>query len=92
MLNLSREKSREIVCDDSEDFTVINDKIVDQSRWSLLHEIVVQHNDTKKFYKSRYSIAATEMQDELPYQYTYPYWVEVKPKEVTITIYVSEDL
>lgn len=91
MIKLSREQSREIVYDDSEDFTIVYDKLVDESRWSLIHEIVIQHNETKKFYKTCYSVGATEMQDERPFEYGDPKWVEVIPKEVTITVYVSED-
>ena len=45
----------------------IKDEIYDNSRWSVHHSIVFVHND--KFYKTGYSVGATEMQDESPWEY-----------------------
>jgi len=46
---------------------VITDKIVDTSRWSIIHEIVFEDNG--KFYQTTYSEGATECQDERPWEY-----------------------
>lgn len=46
---------------------LIEDNIIENDRWSILHEIIFKYND--KFYKTCYSIGATEMQDEKPWEY-----------------------
>ena len=43
------------------------DKIIDTTRWSIVHEIVFEDNG--KFYQTTYSEGATEMQDERPWEY-----------------------
>lgn len=45
----------------------IIDKIIDTTRWSIVHEIVFEDNG--KFYQTTYSEGATEMQDERPWEY-----------------------
>ena len=45
----------------------IVDKIIDTTRWSIVHEIVFEDNG--KFYQTTYSEGATEMQDERPWEY-----------------------
>ena len=45
----------------------IVDKIIDTTRWSVVHEIVFEDNG--KFYQTTYSEGATEMQDERPWEY-----------------------
>ena len=44
----------------------ISDRIVDHRRWSVTHERIFEHEG--KFYKTRYSVGATEMQEERPYE------------------------
>lgn len=46
---------------------LIEDNIVDTSRWSEIHEVVFKHQG--KFYRTDYSCGATEMQDESPFEY-----------------------
>ena len=43
------------------------DKIIDTTRWSIVHEIVFEDNGN--FYQTTYSEGATEMQDERPWEY-----------------------
>lgn len=67
--------------------TTIYDKIIKHRRWSVDHERVFEVDG--KFYRTIYSVAATEGQDERPYQYD-PAEIEcpeVFPKEVTTVIY-----
>ena len=40
----------------------IEDNIIDTSRWSIIHEIIFE--DGGKFYRTTYSVGATEMQWE----------------------------
>lgn len=87
MLHLTNRQSREIVFEDSEDFTIIYDRIIGQTRWSVNHEIVIQHNKTKKYYLADYYIGATERNDEQPFEYSNPNWVEVKPVEKVVICY-----
>ncbi len=44
----------------------ILDTIVDNDRWSIYHEIIFE--DKGKFYSAYYSVGATEMQDERPWE------------------------
>lgn len=46
--------------------TIVN-RIVDTTRWSIIHEIVFEDNG--KFYMTTYSEGVTEMQDERPWEY-----------------------
>ncbi|OAJ75188.1 hypothetical protein AYJ08_05865 [Brevibacillus sp. SKDU10] len=47
---------------------VISDQIVDQSRWSVYHDIIFKWIDGK-YYSTGYSVGATECQDERPWEY-----------------------
>ena len=63
----------------------IVDKIIDTTRWSIVHEIVFE--DKGKFYQTTYSEGATEYQDERPWEYEDEIecmeveWKEVKVKK-----------
>lgn len=46
--------------------TIVN-RIVDTTRWSIIHEIVFEDNG--KFYMTTYSEGSTEIQDERPWEY-----------------------
>lgn len=48
-------------------YRAITNKIIDTSRWSIIHEIVFEDNN--KFYQTTYSVGATECQDESPWEY-----------------------
>ncbi|WP_288682256.1 hypothetical protein [uncultured Eubacterium sp.] len=61
----------------------ITDKIIDTTRWSVVHEIVFADNG--KFYQTTYSEAATEIQDEEPWDYEEEVeCIEVKLREVKV--------
>lgn len=45
----------------------LEDNIIDQTRWSIIHEIIFEYD--WKFYKTYYSVGATEMQDESPWEF-----------------------
>lgn len=46
--------------------TIVN-RIINTTRWSIIHEIVFEDNG--KFYMTTYSEGATECQDESPWEY-----------------------
>jgi ribosomal protein S17 len=46
---------------------VVSDRMVDHGRWSVVHEMIFKSGD--RYWKTRYKSAATEIQDEKPYQY-----------------------
>lgn len=61
----------------------IVDRIVDTTRWSIVHEIVFE--DDGKFYMTTYSEGATEQQDEKPWEYEEEVeCTEVELKEVKV--------
>lgn len=45
----------------------LEDKIIENTRWSVVHEMVFPFEG--KFYQSVYSVGATESQDESAYEY-----------------------
>lgn len=49
-------------------FNAIENKIVERTRWSLIHEIVFKDLDGK-YYHTTYEDGATEMQEEAPWEY-----------------------
>ena len=64
---------------------LVSDTLVDTTRWSLIHEVIFKKDD--KFFKTSYSIGATESQYESPWEYGDGEVVEVTPVEVTTTEY-----
>ena len=70
-----------------DDNLYVYDKIRSHGRWSVRHEWVFAHEG--KFYKSFYSVGATEYQDESPYEYDGDEieCPEVMPVEKTIIVY-----
>ena len=57
----------DIAYDDCPDgFEKMEDTIVENTRWSILHSMVFKFES--KFYTSCYRVGATEQQDEQPYE------------------------
>ena len=50
-------------------YEVLEDEIVDTSRWSNIYEMVFRVKETGLLYATSYSRGATEMQDESPYEW-----------------------
>ena len=68
------------------DNTIV-DRIVNTTRWSIVHEIVFE--DHGKFYMTTYSKGATECQDESPWEYKDEIkCTEVELKEVKVKKWV----
>ena len=67
--------------------SAIEDKVVDNSRWSIQHEIIFEHEG--KFYRTHYQVGATESQDEGPWEYDDEIeCTEVIQQEVTVMAWV----
>lgn len=65
------------------DCKLIEDDIIDTTRWSIVHEIVFE--DKGKFYMTTYSEGATEYQDERPWEHEDEIkCTEVELKEVKV--------
>lgn len=72
-------------------WTAEEDIVIGTRRWSTDHEIVFKDNDGK-FYKTRYSVGSTEIQDERPWEYDNQVeCVEVVKKSVTVMKWVPVD-
>jgi hypothetical protein len=88
ILKLSPTEGEGIIWGDHEEFVKVQESIEGTSRWSVHYEIVVRRLSDGKFFKSNYSVGATEMQDESPYEYDeYAIFTEVIPVEKTIIVY-----
>ncbi len=46
-------------------WSALEDKVIDSSRWSINHEIIFENDG--KYWKTCYSVGATECQDERPW-------------------------
>lgn len=69
---------------------VIKSTLVDSGRWSLVYERIYKDLDTGKFYSTSYRVAATECQDERPYENDGPEveFTEVVAREKVVIEYV----
>jgi hypothetical protein len=75
--------------DASEEYTNIENGIIDNGRWTIYHRQVFFHHPTGKHYVTTYGVGATESQDEHPYEYEDDMVEcnEVRPMEKLITVY-----
>ena len=72
------------------DCKLIEDDIINTTRWSIVHEIVFE--DKGKFYMTTYSEGATEYQDERPWEYEDEVkCTEVELKEVKVKKWIPVD-
>ena len=89
VLEIPAEQAREMIWGDSEEGELIEERITGTSRWSVHHEAIIKLND--KYYKVIYSTAATEQQDERPFEdVQFAKFVEVE--RVPVTKYVWKEL
>ena len=65
----TKEIMQEIASEDTDDFTIIKQHVIDTTRWATVHEMIFGELSTGKFYRSYFNRGATEMQDERPYEY-----------------------
>lgn len=83
-LKLTKEEGRSIVYEESDRFKVIEDNIIDTSRWSIQREAIFEDTKTGKYYSTYYSVGATECQEEGPFEYDDPELTEVHQVEKVV--------
>jgi hypothetical protein len=90
-MKFKREMLQDIVYDDCAVAERIEDDVIGNSRWSINHVIIFKYRD--KFYKSYYSVGATETQCENPYEYENDEieCPEVEQKEVKVMEWVVKE-
>ena len=86
-LTLTKEQAREIAWGDDPNLEIISERIIGRRRWSVDYEVIVKRCSDGKLFRDKYSVGATEGQDERPWEYTEPDFREVFPKEKTIVVY-----
>ena len=87
-MQLTSEEGRLVIDDDHDDWAKIEVQIIDTRRWSYRYLGTFSHKPTGRFYQMAWSSAATERQDELPFEFETPELMEVVEKEVTVTQWV----
>jgi len=72
----------------SEEGEIIENKIIETSRWSIHYRMIFKTEDGRLF-ETFYERGATEMQDQQPYEYDSDEieCSEVKPVKTVVTIY-----
>ena len=85
---MSDDEALEIIWGDSEEYdTVVEESIIDQSRWSTFHEAVFLKKSDRTFWKGTWETGSTEYQEtDLNFIMT-----QVYPKRVVTTIYTTEE-
>lgn len=94
-MKFAKENLRDLVIqndfDGYDDFKVIERKLIGNSRWTINYQMIFKF--AGKFYRTTYSLGATEYQDERPYEYEDGMieCPEVFPIEKTIIVYEEQD-
>jgi hypothetical protein len=82
---MSREDARDLISGDYPNAKIIRDEITDKSRWSDSHSFVFELDG--KYYEGGYYRGSTECQEERPFEYDEPEFVQVEPYEKTVIDY-----
>jgi hypothetical protein len=84
-IRLPRDKALEIIDDESEGYTLVENTFSGKSRWCDFYDVIFQENSTGKFFKGDYRQGATEQQSESPWEYQEEItFAEVEPYNVTV--------
>ncbi len=86
-MEITKEIARDIVWEDNEEWEKIESKIIDSSRWSVIHEGVFKHIATGRFYSTTWGVGETEYQEEQPFDNNDPGFREVKQVEQTVKVW-----
>jgi len=70
-IKLSADDARNIIWDEHPDWKKVDnsEEVIDHSRWSVIYKAIFKNLKNNKFYSVGWSVGATEMQDELPFEY-----------------------
>lgn len=90
-MKLTSEEGREIIWDDHDDWSSVEEEIIDSRRWSNRYLGVFRHKPSGKFYQMSWSVGATEQQDEQPFEYEVPEPIEVVQEEVKVLKWVEAE-
>jgi hypothetical protein len=82
---ISKEVALAVLDDDKSAGEVVLDEQIGTSRWSVIHRLIIRVDG--KLYGGTYRRGATESQEESPWEYTEPNFVEVEAYEKTVTDY-----
>lgn len=85
---------REVISDDAREsycLERIENEIYDTSRWSNHYELIFRDTNGGHYWKTYYSVGATESQDEDPFEFEDGMidCIQVEPVEVLVTQYVA---
>ena len=85
-MKLPRAMMYDILLEMDEDVEIIEDKVLDVSRWSIRYELIFKFEG--EFYRTDYSIGATEYQIEEPWDGELEVeCTQVVPVERLVTVY-----
>lgn len=59
----------EVVDADGNSYVVLDERIFDHTRWSVVYELLFTNENSDRMYITTYSVGATESQDEGPWEY-----------------------
>jgi hypothetical protein len=91
-ITLPRDKALEIIDDESEGYTLVENTLSGKSRWCDVYDLIFQENSSGKFFRGDYRIGATESQDESPWEYQKEVnFYEVEPYTVVVTKFKTKD-
>jgi hypothetical protein len=86
-LNFTKKQARNLLYGGDSTYRIIRNEIVDHRSWSVDHDLIIQNVDDNRFYRGYYSVGATESQDESPWEYDEPVFIEVFPVEKVVIEY-----
>jgi hypothetical protein len=86
-LELTRFEALDILNEVSNDYEIVSNTIDDRDRWTVTYCLIIKRLSDGKFFRDYYRTGATESQDEGPWEYEIPSFVEVRPVAKTITVY-----
>jgi hypothetical protein len=90
-LELTKEEAKNIISEENEEnYDIVHQEISYTSRWTIYYDIVIYQKSTGKYFKDEYSVGATEIQNERPYDRTIPDFTEVFPHTVETIVYKTE--
>lgn len=81
-----KNRAREIISDDDEEFRLISEKILFQNRSYIHYKAIVKRIDGK-FFMTTYLSGPTEYKNESAFEYENADFTEVFPVEKTIIVY-----
>jgi hypothetical protein len=89
-MKFTKEFLLEVISDDAENAEVVDRKIADKTRWTIIYELVFSYQD--KYFLIKYERGSNAYQDIHPFAYFNDKdeieCTEVKPVKVIVTKYV----